>query len=361
MYVQMYKRPRVTANQIVNALYKNNKKKYIYEHGDGYLVADLGKQNIGILGGIGADRWRTADDSFTAATRGTFKNRRFTNPNSYSGLFDFNKIPYAANSATAVSYGSMPPGTYCNVLKTSTQFFLGNSSTSTMYVYLYELCPRRNLTDTGSIGVAEALYNQDPSNDDDYSKWTSVGQNETGEQYAVTGDPWDTELTPTTPGVVPFDCKTLVQDFVVNNMGVKVLEPGENTSFKVKRGKYKFLYGDVGAESLYYDKDHFRMYLVRIHGEPVSSYVDAGAVGSTAEDVPVTQISPCKLIWTWVHKTYFDLPPFIQYGQQVVGSTLPTSTGGYLNGTTPLTLTKQVMAIAPEDEGGAAGTQPSII
>lgn len=354
------KRQKVTANAIVKALSKDNHKKYYLQHGDGYLKAAAGCQNIGILGHIGADLYRTDDEKLDTVTVADTRGRRFTNPKSYTESFAFDKIVYPGTSATAVTYGGMPEGTYAYVRKTETTFFINNSSSSTTYAYLYELCPRRQLTDGPSKGIAEALFNATGTTDD-YTYWSSVGENEANKQYHLAGNLFQNELGPLTIGVTPYDNKQLTQDYKINYMGCKVLEPGQNSRFKVKRGRYKYEYNASTGELLYYDRDHFRSYLLRIHGEPVSAVIDTDADGvMDTTEVAIAQWSPCKIQWTWINKMYWDLPPTLTFGQQVTGTDIVTGTSQVYLGPTAVTAMKQILATAPTD-GTVPGVTPTVV
>lgn len=351
---------KVTANAIVKALAKDDRKKYYLQHGDGYLKSAAGQQNIGILGFIGADTYRTDDEELATATVADTRGRRWTNPKAYSDALAFDKIMYAGGTSTTVSYSSMPPGTFAHVHKDKTTFWLNNSSSATIYAYLYELCPRRQMTDGQTKGIAEALFNTSGAADD-YSNWTSDGQNEANEQYHVANNLMQNEMTPLTIGVTPYDNKMLVQDWKINPMGCKILEPGENSTFSIKRGRYKFEYTQSGGESKLYDRDHFRAYLIRLHGEPVSGVLDADAGGDfDSTEIAITQWSPAKIQWTWVNKMYWSLPPTLTFGSQVTGTDIVTGTSSTYLGSTAVTALKQILATAPTD-GSVPGVTPAVV
>lgn len=353
-----YKRQRLTAGAVVRALAEDGKPKFFINQGDGYIASKTGEQEIGLVGIIGCDRHKAGDDSHST-TRVDTRQHRFTNPPDYNEAFGFDKIMYAA-AGSDVQYGSMPNGTYCQVVKDTTTFYFVNSSFSTVYANLYELCPRRLLDSDQNQGVVAQLWARSDgstaadSDTWDYTNWKSVGQNEADEQYHVANGFNANELTPQHIGVEPYHNVAITEDWIIRNMGVKVFEPGENSVFKVKRGRYRYVYGPMeNGSNNYYTPEQTRVYLMRIWGEPVSAYNQGD---TDNQDVNVFTFGPAKIGWTWVNKVYWSLPPAMQFGQTVTGTNSSSAT---LNPTA--TEHAQIAASNPATSDVPAGFTPAVV
>lgn len=334
----MSKRAKVTANAITRALEKELPPKTFIQRGYGYLKSTLGEWQIGGLAFIGADRY-CANDGPGPIT--TITNGSFSSPLPYATSFAFDKIMYPSTTTT-VSYTTMPEGTWIDVAYSETTFWFNNSSTSTIHAHLYELCPRRTLitddtadTDPSTVGFLNTNASYLPV-------FNSMAADS---MYHIAGG----ELTETssgvknTPGVTLYDNKDITVDWKINYMGEKILEPGENSRFKIRHGRYKFEYGANTGTVKVYDEKVCRFYVLQLYGEPVKALKSA---------VEATEWSPAKLQWCWVNRTKWQMPMFMQYGAPVTGR------DSYTAGTTPL----QIISVSPATAGGTpAGVTPGVV
>jgi len=290
----------VTLGRVLKALEGDQEIKWYLGHGRGFAENDIGFQAMRPILYAGVDSYLGAADRLDYALDG----HRHSQMPAYDEMFSFNAIPYlTAGGAPTWTFGGVPINTKFRIRSEQWHFRFANSSFSSIILDFYQFCPRRDIfTTEDTISATMQLA----------ANYESVGSTQDGANFdtSETENVFHHHVAPKVDGVTPFDNRQLTQDYLIKHVGHKVMEPGANFEWMLRKGRYTYETPDALNPVVGYRKGRMESLWVRIRGEPVKCTSNDPGTGGTSGTTTFQDVTSAtgKLIWNYDYRIKWEMP-----------------------------------------------------